>query len=686
MKRTLYFCLFCFCFALFGRVPSEAQTSFPMLGATSPVGIKRGTTGIVTVNATGNGGASLTGAYRALFAGKGVTAEVLPPEKPIVIDPKKPWELPVISSIKLKVTVSPDAEMGLREFRIATARAGVSTPGQLFISDEDELTEVEPNDTSEKAQSLPVPCAVSGRIEKNEDVDFYTFKAEAGQEIVFSVLCARLQDKVHDLQEHCDPLLVLRDENGVELGRNDDFYRADPAFSHKFEKAGQYTLQLRDVNYKGNAAWVYRLSVWNRPWVLAASPGAIKAGSSNDLTLSGWNLGGAKTAKLTVPSDTLPGVHLFSLTVNGVSTNPIPLFISDATILQTASPMSFPGGVCLRQTGETRENRLALRMKKGEVLSFEVVAQRIGSTIDAELRLKNAKGEIVASADDTFGKDPGFNFTCPEEQDYSLEVRDISGVGGERREYALFAQSSRPDFTVRCDPNRALIAPGNRTCLFVQIERKNGFDGEVTAQLEGLPPGVTASPVTIPANMTTGTFILTAEAGAKIEATLANVMANATIKGSDGKPFTILHRATPIEEIYMPGGGRGRWEADTLAVGVTEPNDLSVSVDKPTVSLKPGEEVKIEVTIVRREDFKKAVPLDVRVQHFEVFCNPLPPGISIVETTIPEGQNKGTITLKADANAAPIKNLVLPIMGFVSINFVMKTWFVAPVTLTVEKK
>ena len=231
-----------------------------------------------------------------------------------------------------------------------------------------------------------------------------------------------------------------------------------------------------------------------------------------------------------------------------------------------------------------------------------------------------------------------------------------------------------------------MIAPGNRTCVFVEIERKDGFNGEVTAKIEGLPAGVTATTAIIAPKMNTGTIFLTAENGAKIDAALATVTATATLTGSDGKPASLTYLAKPISEIYMPGGGRGRWESDTLAVAVTEPNDLSVSVNKPIVSLKPGSEIKLEITITRRDDFKKAVPLDARVQHFEVFCNPLPPGVTISETTIPEGQNKGTITLKADDNAPPIKDLQIPIMGFVSINFVMKTWFVTPITLTVEKK
>src|SRR5581483_7969559 len=75
--------------------PAAAQTSFVMLGSTFPTGVQRGKTTEVTVRAGGNGGANLYGAYKALFEGEGVQAEIVPPEKGWPAkDPKKPWDLP----------------------------------------------------------------------------------------------------------------------------------------------------------------------------------------------------------------------------------------------------------------------------------------------------------------------------------------------------------------------------------------------------------------------------------------------------------------------------------------------------------------------------------------------------------------------------------------------------------------
>ena len=70
----------------------------------------------------------------------------------------------------------------------------------------------------------------------------------------FEVLCARLQDKIHDLQKHADPILTLLDASGRELAANDDFYFADPLLTYTFQHDGNYTLQLRDSKYDGDPA------------------------------------------------------------------------------------------------------------------------------------------------------------------------------------------------------------------------------------------------------------------------------------------------------------------------------------------------------------------------------------------------------------------------------------------------
>lgn len=692
---------------------SRAQTSFPMLGSVYPVCVQRGKTTEVTVRTGGNGGGNIYGAYKALLEGDGIQAEIVPPEKGWPAkDPKKPNETPVVGEVKVRLTVAPDAQLGVRELRLGTPRYGISSVGQVVISDEPQVTEAEPNDDAAHAQAVMLPCVANGSLQQGEDVDYYKFKVTAGQEVVLTALCARLEDKIHDLQEHADPLLIITDSAGNEIARNDDYYRADPLLHVKFEKAGEYVVQIRDVSYRGNPHWVYALTLTTRPYVTAVVPCAVQPGQSNELHVAGFNLGDTKTVKLDVPANAPRGLWSAQLKLpNGLS-NAVPLLVSDtpqraiaqkpeagnrpvtATLEAKTSAvtgtLALPGGVsgALMNPGEI--DRYTFHTKKGMLWSFEVTARRLNSEMDSEIKIRNAKGEVQATNDDAIGKDSRIDvWKAPEDGDYTIEVRDLTGHAGPTYFYNLTSQAVRPDFGLRCDTDRAMISPGNRTTWYVLVDRKNAFVGPVTVEVKGLPAGVTASPLTVPAEVGVGTLFLTAAPDAKIDTAAVQIVGTGTLIGEGGKPVPTTRVVRPLTEIYIPGGGRGLLEAETQGVSVTEQNDLEVSVNTQTVSLAPGGTVKIEVEVKRRPDYTKPVTLDIKIQHLGgVFVDPLPPGVTVDDgaskTLLGDNETKGYITLRAAADAKPIQNLPIAVLANASINFVMKVWYASPpVVLTV---
>lgn len=701
-----------------------AQTSFPMIISTYPSGVERGKTVVVSVSAgtvNGGGGANLYGAYKVMMQGEGVQAEIVPPEKGWPAkDPKTPNAVPVVASVSMKVTVAQDAPLGVREFRLATPHHGVSTIGLLVIGDEPELMEAEPNNDAEHAQQLTIPCVMNGRFQQGEDVDWYKFTVTAGQEVVFAVQCARLEDKIHDISPHADPMLVIFDSTGNELARNDDYYRADSLVHYKFEKAGEYRVQIRDVNYQGSPHWVYRLNVTSRPFVTSVIPCAVQPGKSQDVRVLGWNLGGAQTAHVDVPASAPLGLWGAALKLpNGIS-NWVPLLVTDATqtgfeggaLTNSAPPapkiggqggavtvgigipaplpkgaLALPGGVNSWLGVPGQIDRYRFHAAKGQALGLEVTARRIDSELDSEIKIRDSKGNVLAANDDVFGKDSRLDWTAPADGDYSLDIRDLTGHGGPTYFYNLTVKPLRPDFRMKCDTDRAMLAPGNRTAWFVILERKYGFAGEVKVQVNGLPAGISASALTIPPEMSQGVLLISAARDAKVDMARVQVVGTAPLPGADGKPVETARTATPVTEVYLPGGGRGLYEVDTQAVSITDPNDLEVILPKSDITIAPGQTLKIDVEIKRRADYTKAVTLDLRINHLGgVFTNPLPPGITVDDgATIPEGQSKGQITLKAAADAKPIANWPLAVMANVSVNFVMKVWFAAPMSLTVKK-
>lgn len=77
--------------------------------------------------------------------------------------------------------------------------------------------------------------------------------------------------------------------------------------------------------------------------------------------------------------------------------------------------------------------------KKGQRVSAEIVAQRIGARMDSLLRLLDARGRELAYNDDSpgAGSDSRFSVVLPADGDYFLEVRDVNYDGGEAYRYHL---------------------------------------------------------------------------------------------------------------------------------------------------------------------------------------------------------------------------------------------------------
>ena len=672
---------------------ASAQTSYPMITHTSPVAVQRGKTVEIAVD----GQMNFLGVYKALIQGNGISAEIVPVPVPNAVAPAKP----LVKTAKLRLTVAPDAALGVREFRLASS-LGLSSIGQLLIVDDPVALEAGVNNTPDKANPIQVPSVICGRIEAAEDADFFKFKVEAGQTLTFEVFCARIQDKIHDLQKHADPMLTLFDAEGRELAANDDYYFADPLLTYTFAKAGDYVIQVRDSKYDGDPRWVYALQVTSKPYVAHLYPMAGNPGKEVEVE----PVGSAKLLqpkiKLRVPDEI--GVGQVQLTVNGQQTNPTAFIVSPLAQVLEAEPndtpeqatrIAIPGGINGRIGAPRDLDHFVFQAQKGKAIRFEVRARRFGtalnSSVDSVLEVMSLKGQVLASNDDTFGKDASVTFAPAADGEYVLRIRDLNSKGGASAVYFIEADWARPDFTLRCDPDKAMIGPGSSTAWYVHVVRSNGFDGPVNVEVKGLPAGVSVNPLTIPPTMTQGLLVLTAAADAPRDAVGVQLVGTATVKQADGKEETLVRAVTPNQEIYLPGGGRGRFDVGMHSVAVTDPSDiLKVDVKPVAITLKPGQEVKIEVTIQRRADYDKSVSLDIPLAHLgQVHGNPLPPGVT-VETgkskTLLGTGSQGHIVLKAAPNAAPIENVPISVLAHVSINFVVKVSYSSPpILLTIQK-
>lgn len=676
----------------------QGQISYPMITHTYPVAVQRGKSSEVEVSGTQN----FWGAYQVLVESDDVQAEIIPPKQEP--KPDKTGTLPVLRSVRVRMTPRADAICGPREFRIATSLS-VSSVGQLLVVEDPVVLEQGTNNTKENANKVTVPCVVCGKIETAEDVDWFAFEVEPGQVLSFEVYCARLQDKIHDLQKHADPMVVLYDAQGRELASNDDFYFADPYLAYQFKEGGTYYLQIRDAIYDGDARWVYAICISNRPYASAVFPLALPPGRSCSVEPLGLACQGNK-GTIQTPAN-ITGIQRLPLNIHGKPANAVGVYVSPyPTILEKEPNDSFKEAplvsipICIngriQKPGDT--DCFRIRLQKGQTTRFEVFARRFGtdltSPLDASLDLLDTKGSVLASNDDTSTaiKDPSVTFTPPADGDYIIRVRDLFGKGGEDFVYALEIASAFPDFTLRCDGDKAWLIPGGSMAWYVQVNRLNGFSGPVSVTAKNLPEGVTVSPLIIPPNMTQGVLVLTATPQAKRSVRNIQVVGTAPLRGTDGKEQVVERVAVPIQEIYAPGGGRARYEVRMHTVAVVDRADVeSVEVTPNVITAKPGEQIKLAVRVHRHPDYKGNIGLDVMLRHLgTVYGTPLPPGVTLVEgkskTLLRQG-NEGHIVLQISPDAPPCEQVPITVLAQVSINFVVKiSYSSAPILLTVSPK
>jgi hypothetical protein len=673
--------------------PASAQTSYPMITRVQPTAVQRGQSAEVTITGVQN----FAGSSAVLFEGKGLSAEILDASSPT--EPAKgKGRRTGGGSVRARITVAADAALGPRELRVVTSR-GVSSVGQVVVVAEPVVAEADDkaNDLPAGAQVVTLPAAIAGGVGKVEDVDWYSFHVEAGRRVTFSVWGNRLEDKIHDLQVHLDPILQLFDDRGRELAADDNRLFADPMLSYEFKESGTYLVQVRDTTYAGNPNWTYVLTATSGPIATSVFPMAVRPGAPAELHASGVNFDQNQAIRVDVPGDAKPGPISLPLPTAEGPTQPVPLVATDlplatesgdsAAEADKGQTLALPTAMSGRLGEANDVDSYRFEAKKGRAYALEVVARRVGSSADPVLRVVDEKGKTQVEADDTFGKDPKLEWTAPADGTFAVEVRDLHSRGGEGFGYVLLADEARPDFVATCDPDKLNLGPGSRTPLFVKVARQGGFKGSVEVRWEGLPAGVSASPLTIPAGMTQGVTVVSAAPDAPKVAALLALSGRA--EGPDGP---LVRPVTPRQEIYLPGGGRGLYDVATLALAVTEPSDITLDASPAEVVLRPGQTAAIDVTVTRHGGYDQPVNLAVDLSHLgQVFASALPPGVTVrpggSKTLLGPKESKGKILLEAKSDAPACDGVPITVMGHVSINFVVKTAYCsAPIKVSVASK
>lgn len=233
-----------------------------------------------------------------------------------------------------------------------------------------------------------------------------------------------------------------------------------------------------------------------------------------------------------------------------------------------------------------------------------------------------------------YGKDSRVFFDPPADGEYHVRLRDARGFHGPDFAYRLTIRPPRPDFALRVAPASPTVPRGSAVPLTLTVDRRDGFDGPITLQQQGLPPGFSAPASTIPAGEHTTAVALFAEPGAKDPpaGTTVQWVARAVVQGR--------------ELVREASGGTPK---------VTDPGVLVTTTGQSELTLQPGGVVKLTVQIERRNGFKGRVPLDVKG---------LPHGVRVLDIglngiLITESETRRTMELYAEPWVPPMQHPIV---------------------------
>jgi hypothetical protein len=105
----------------------------------------------------------------------------------------------------------------------------------------------------------------------------------------------------------------------------------------------------------------------------------------------------------------------------------------DPVPVEVKLPVTINGRIFPRQDVDV----WAVTLKKGQTVSCEVYAARLGSPLDSLLEIVDPSGRVIAENDDTFGADSFVRFTAAADGKYQVRIRDANLKGGQAYVYRL---------------------------------------------------------------------------------------------------------------------------------------------------------------------------------------------------------------------------------------------------------
>lgn len=472
-------------------------------------------------------------------------------------------------------------------------------------------------DSARVAQLVTLPATIVGAVDRAGDADFFRFEAKAGDQIGVEVLTPGSK---------LDPALALTDATGAVLAEGSN------ALGYRIPKPGNYSVGIRDRDYRGGSDFTYRLSIGDVPVVTGVFPLAVPRGRTTEVHVEGVNLPAQnRRAAVTVLADAatgsrvavpFPDVAEKPLGAPTVTVSEFPSVVLDPI---AGAELRVPGSVdgIFTKPGQAQTARFAA--KKGERLVVEVLARRAVSPVDPVIELLDSTGKPVQRA----------TLRCVAKTFTTFRDHDSATPGIRLETWNELAIDDH--VLVDGDLMRIVALPKNPDddCQFYQVGgQRVGYLGTTPNhhamgtplyKVEIHPPGASFPPNGLP---------------------VVPVHYRNDDGGTNYGKDSFLMFDPPADGEYQvrvtdARGGAGPTHAFRVTVRPPKP-DFAVSFTPNAPAVNAGGGLPINVTLNRLDGF------DGRVR---VKLDGLPAGLSAPETFIEAGHTTTAFTLFADADA-----------------------------------
>ncbi len=405
MKIKILLCVSLFALPLCAEEPIIP----PSLSKIWPVGMERGSTATFTLD-----GRNLAGAKAVIFDTPGITAKIseitdLPEEKATgKFSTSAAVPLAKKQSALLEITVAKDVPPDIYRFRLQTP-LGTTNMVPLAIGSLPEVKKTEKPGNTALSQPVALPATMVGTITAPGDKDRYEFNGKAGEDVVFEVVASKVGSRL-------ESLLALSDSAGkllAEGGRHD--VSPDATLTYRLPQDGKYTLTISDREGSGGMEDYYRLDAGALPYITSHFPLGVRAGETTAVAVDGVNLGGIHELKIDAPKQeagrkTMP----ITLMENAaLPLNKVRLVVGNLPEITEQEPnnslaqaenVSFPVTVNGHISGAAKpgeandEDYFRFHATKGQQLTIDVDAARVGSPLDSVIEILDAQGNAIPRA------------------------------------------------------------------------------------------------------------------------------------------------------------------------------------------------------------------------------------------------------------------------------------------------